>query len=76
MPVIDVTGIGSLETVTLRPFLQRAFRDHTLISNVLPNATSNNGNDGGGNASANSSSNSAATTTANQVAASRIGRFR
>ena len=45
VPVIDMTGIGSLETVTMRPFLQRAFRDHTLISNVLLNATSNNGNE-------------------------------
>lgn len=43
LPVIDVTGIGSLEMQAVRPFVLRAFRDHRSLTGKDAVKSSDNG---------------------------------
>ena len=50
MPVIEVSGIGSLEILAVRPFLQQAFRDQSWISvdpSLKKKVTTGSGTEGG-----------------------------
>ena len=45
VPIINVTGIGSLEILAVRPFLQTAFKDQNMISKMPQSRTNKNLND-------------------------------
>merc|ERR1719203_2449390 len=47
VPIIDVSGIGSLEILTVRPFLQTAFKYQGMLAK--PPSSSNNSNNNNGN---------------------------
>ena len=53
MPVLDVTGIGSMEMAAVKPFLEGAFEDHLKLvragtANANNNATEGDTGGGGG----------------------------
>jgi len=43
VPIIDITGIGAMELLSVRPFLSRAFQDHGKIA-IPPRKSDDNSN--------------------------------